>query len=70
MVQGSTLDDFVSALKASPTTFEPVTQEIGDTWIMGVQSDPKKTAMYRAFVRAFADCITIGQWKTTNPTFV
>ncbi|XP_025114212.1 uncharacterized protein LOC112576153 [Pomacea canaliculata] len=67
MVQGSTLDDFVSALKASPTTFEPVTQEIGDTWIMGVQSDPKKTAMYRAFVRAFADCITIGLCESDDP---
>ncbi|XP_025113231.1 uncharacterized protein LOC112575523 isoform X2 [Pomacea canaliculata] len=60
VVQGSTLDEYVSSLKASGTTYPTVTQEIGDTWIMGVQSDPKKMAMYRAFVRVFTDCLIKG----------
>jgi len=31
--------------------------EIGDTWIFGVQSDPVKTANFRAASRARAACI-------------
>ncbi|KAI8471932.1 MAG: hypothetical protein J3K34DRAFT_520136 [Monoraphidium minutum] len=33
-----------------------VTGEIGDTWIHGVQSDPRKTARFRAVARAAAAC--------------
>lgn len=56
-VMASSLDQYVSALKASSTTYPTLTKEIGDTWIMGIQSDPKKTAMYRAFARTFGQCL-------------
>ena len=43
-VTGSTLDAFVSALLKHGTEALPVvTSEIGDTWIYGLQADPKKT---------------------------
>jgi hypothetical protein len=32
--------------------------EIGDTWVFGVQSDPLKTANFRAASRLRAACIT------------
>ena len=49
-VFASTLDSFVNAVNMSalPTVYG----EIGDTWIQGVASDPRKTALYRAITRA------------------
>lgn len=32
-------------------------EEIGDTWVFGVQSDPLKTANFRAASRLRAACI-------------
>ena len=49
-VFASTLDSFVNAVNISalPTVYG----EIGDTWIQGIASDPRKTALYRAVTRA------------------
>jgi hypothetical protein len=62
-VEGSTLDNFVMAIKDSNTRYREVTQEIGDTWIMGIQSDPKKIALYRLFARAMSDCFKTGGYS-------
>ncbi|XP_070176101.1 uncharacterized protein [Littorina saxatilis] len=67
MIVASSLDDYVSALKASATTFPVVTQEIGDTWIMGIQSDPKKIAMYRTFADVLAECFDNGGCTMKDP---
>ena len=49
-VSASTLDNFVNAINMSslPTVYG----EIGDTWIQGIASDPRKMALYRAVTRA------------------
>ena len=49
-VFASTFDNFVNAINMSalPTVYG----EIGDTWIQGIASDPRKMALYRALARA------------------
>ena len=49
-VFASTLDNFVNSINMSslPTVYG----EIGDTWIQGIASDPRKMALYRAAARA------------------
>jgi len=37
-----------------------LTSEIGDTWILGVASDPRKCAEYRAVSRVMRDCLAAG----------
>ena len=49
-VFASTLDNFVNSINVS--ALPTVCGEIGDTWIQGVASDPRKTALYRAISRA------------------
>ena len=62
IVTASTFDQYVAALKASGTSYPVVTQEIGDTWIMGIQSDPKKIAVYRLFAEVLAGCLQSGEF--------
>lgn len=52
-VRASTLDDFASALLASPAMADlpVVTAEIGDPWIFGAASDPQKLAAFRSLLR-------------------
>ena len=61
LVTASTLDQYVSALKASRTSYPTMTKEVGDTWIMGVQSDPRKIAVYRTFANVLAQCFEAGK---------
>ncbi|KNC81776.1 hypothetical protein SARC_05922 [Sphaeroforma arctica JP610] len=41
-------------------TLPVVDQEMGDTWIFGIQSDPLKVATYRALARARVSCQAAG----------
>lgn len=50
-VVGSTLDAFALALRPVVADLPVVTAEIGDTWIHGVGSDPRKIARYRELLR-------------------
>jgi len=50
-VVASTLDEFATALRKVRGALPVVTAEIGDTWIHGVASDPRKVAQYRALSR-------------------
>ena len=47
----STLDRFAGALLPFRESLPVVTQEIGDSWIHGVGTDPLKVAEYRALLR-------------------
>ncbi|XP_076436514.1 uncharacterized protein LOC143276017 [Babylonia areolata] len=67
VVVGSTLDRYVAALKASRVSLPVVTQEVGDTWIMGVQSDPKKVALYRGYSGVLAECFQSGECSMGDP---
>ena len=53
-VFASTLDNFVNAVNMSslPTVYG----EIGDTWIQGIASDPRKTALYKSALYALSSC--------------
>lgn len=48
------LNDVAYVLREIENTLPVVTDEIGDTWIHGVGSDPKKVAEFRALERVFA----------------
>ena len=50
-VRGSTLDAFALGLRSVIADLPVVTDEIGDTWIHGVGSDPGKVARYRELLR-------------------
>lgn len=50
-VEAATLTQIALAVDAHRSKFPSVTQEIGDTWIYGVASDPVKVARYRAVAR-------------------
>eukprot|EP00053_Salpingoeca_punica_P002328 m.37251 g.37251 ORF g.37251 m.37251 type:complete len:723 (-) comp11520_c0_seq4:1207-3375(-) len=52
----STYDTFVRLAMPFIDTLPVVTQEMGDTWIYGVPSDPLKVSMYREAVRAWEAC--------------
>lgn len=46
-IEGGSLDDFAAELPAVRENLPVVTEEIGDTWIHGVASDPLKTAQLK-----------------------
>ena len=56
----STFDNFVAALEKVKSNLPVRSFEVGDTWIQGIASDPKKCAMYRAFVRTWENCSASG----------
>ena len=56
-VRASTLDAFARQLRAVKAQLPVVTGELGDTWIHGVGTDPRKVAQFRALSR----------WRLTQP---
>lgn len=50
-ITASTLDAFAEKLLAVRDRLPVVTEEIGDTWIHGIGTDPWKTARYRELLR-------------------
>jgi len=51
IIQASTLDAFAARLAEVKSELPVIEQEIGDTWIHGVGTDPKKVARYRELLR-------------------
>ncbi|MCW5721113.1 MAG: DUF5054 domain-containing protein [Devosia sp.] len=52
-IKASTLDAFGSAMWARREAFPVITQEIGDSWIHGVGTDPQKLRHFRALGRLY-----------------
>lgn len=50
-VQSSTLDELAKRLLKRKDEFPVLTKEIGDTWIHGIGSDPKKVADFKELLR-------------------
>jgi hypothetical protein len=50
-IRASTLNDFVPALRKAASDLPVLTEEIGDTWIHGVGTDPGKVARFRELLR-------------------
>lgn len=49
------LNDAALVLREIEDTLPVITDEIGDTWIHGVETDPKKVAEFKALERVFAE---------------
>ena len=54
----STFDNFVAALMQVRDKLPVVSMEVGDTWIQGIASDPRKMAEYRAVSRVMSSCFS------------
>ena len=57
---GSTFDNFVESLTQVRDKLPVVNMEVGDTWIQGIASDPRKMAEYRAVSRVMKTCLASG----------
>lgn len=56
----STMENFLEGVVPKKPQLPVVSKEVGDTWIMGVSSDPRKTAEYRAATRVMTKCLSTG----------
>lgn len=54
-VKAGNLNDLALALREIESTLPIVTDEIGDSWIHGVGTDPKKVSQFRALERLYAE---------------
>ena len=69
LVIASTMDAFAEPLLAMRRQLPVVTHEIGDTWIHGVGSDPKKVAQFRTLLRLRRRWLSEGRADPANPRF-
>jgi len=64
----SNLTDIANAVEPYRSNLPVVNQEIGDTWIYGVASDPLKVARYREVARLRNSWIRKGKFKSGDAT--
>jgi hypothetical protein len=60
-IRASNLTDIANAVEPHKSALPVLTQEIGDTWIYGVASDPVKVARYREVLRLRTEWIRDGK---------
>ena len=60
-IRASSLTDIANAVEPHKSALPVLTQEIGDTWIYGVSSDPVKLARYREGLRLRTEWIRAGK---------
>jgi hypothetical protein len=60
-VRAANLTDIANAVQPYQNHFPEFTQEIGDTWIHGVASDPTKLSRYRELLRLRAEWVQSGK---------
>ena len=65
-IVASSYDAFLSELDKVRSALPVVTQEMGDTWIYGVPSDPLKNAKYRAANRLREACLASGSCDNSD----
>jgi hypothetical protein len=61
VLKASRLEEFFEAAESIRSQLPVITNEIGDTWIEGVASDPRRCAEYRAVSRVMRDCFQDGR---------
>ncbi|MCX6056317.1 MAG: DUF5054 domain-containing protein [Chloroflexi bacterium] len=66
----STLDRFAQKLEAVRNTLPVVEQEIGDTWIHGIGSDPIKVSRYRELLRLRSEWLNGGKTSYVDGRFL
>jgi hypothetical protein len=67
-ITAGSLSDVANAVDALRSRLPVVTQEIGDTWIYGVPSDPIKVARYREVTRLRKQWIQQNHFSIGDPT--
>lgn len=67
-VRASNLTEIANAVEPYRNQMPVLTQEIGDTWIYGVPSDPVKVARYREMLRLRKRWIENGKFRTADAT--
>jgi len=67
-VSAANLSDIALAVEPYKGNLPVVTQEIGDTWIYGVASDPVKVARYREVLRLRKGWVAQGKFKVGDST--
>ena len=67
-VTAANLSEIAAAVEPYRNHLPVVTQEIGDTWIYGVASDPIKVARYREIARLRQDWLTQGKFQVGDST--
>jgi len=67
-ISASNLSEIANAVDPYRDQFPVVSEEIGDTWIHGVGSDPVKVARYREVARLRREWIAEGQIKIGDAT--
>lgn len=68
-VFASTLDAFAAKLPPIVSALPVVTQEIGDTWIHGVGSDPIKVSQFKELSRLRVQWLKDSPWLVKDPRF-
>jgi len=69
-VKATNLSEIGNTLDALRDQLPVITEEIGDTWIYGVASDPLKVCRYRELARLRLDWIAAGEFEVGDPTDV
>ncbi|HEX5412523.1 MAG TPA: DUF5054 domain-containing protein [Terriglobia bacterium] len=67
-VSAANLSDIALAVEPHKANLPVVTQEIGDTWIYGVASDPVKVARYREVMRLRKEWVGEGKFQGGDST--
>ena len=62
-VTAATLSEIATAVVAYRNQLPVVTQEVGDTWIYGIPSDPIKVARYREVARLRQEWLQAGKFR-------
>jgi len=65
-IRASNLTDIANAVEPYRSALPVLTQEIGDTWIYGVSSDPVKLARYREILRLRNEWIRDGKLQVAD----
>ncbi|MFS0821518.1 DUF5054 domain-containing protein [Bacillus sp. 1P02SD] len=66
VIKASTMDQFASKLQEIKHNLPIIHEEIGDSWIHGVATDPKKVAHYRELVRLRNKWIAQGELNVSS----
>lgn len=67
-ITAANLSEIAAAVNVFRDRFPVVTQEMGDTWIYGLPSDPVKVARYREVARLRRAWIKDGHFQAGDPT--
>ncbi|MGG1678193.1 DUF5054 domain-containing protein [Neobacillus sp. NRS-1170] len=69
VIKASTMDAFAAKIQKVKHTLPVVFEEIADSWIHGVATDPKKVAMYRELLRLRSQWVSEGKLDVSSEEY-